>query len=253
MQRKDLALRVLSTAAIMSIVTSIAAPAFAGTYYMANGDLSIRQDEYGKVYVKSGNSKELEDTDKEVIICGGAGDNKWSNAPSGGAALTSGAPAAEEQKLPGEAADEQQPDPNAGSTLNETQEGSAQTEEGSAQTKEGSAQTKEGSAQTEEGSAQNKEDSAQNKEDSAQTKEDSAQTKEGSAQTKEGSAQTQEGKDNTKEEDTPKDPSTEPAPTTSADPEEKTLKDHSGRHHYYPGSRKRALHRVGGRDGRESL
>ena len=260
MQRKDLALRVLSTAAIMSIVTSIAAPAFAGTYYMANGDLSIRQDEYGKVYVKSGNSKELEDTDKEVIICGGAGDNKWSNAPSGGAALTSGAPAAEEQKLPGEAADEQQPDPNAGSTLNETQKGSAQTEEGSAQTKEGSAQTKEGSAQTEEGSAQNKEDSAQNKEDSAQTKEDSAQTKEGSAQTKEGSAQTkegsaqtQEGKDNTKEEDTPKDPSTEPAPTTSADPEEKTLKDHSGRHHYYPGSRKRALHRVGGRDGRESL
>ena len=239
MQRKDLALRVLSTAAIMSIVTSIAAPAFAGTYYMANGDLSIRQDEYGKVYVKSGNSKELEDTDKEVIICGGAGDNKWSNAPSGGAALTSGAPAAEEQKLPGEAADEQQPDPNAGSTLNETQEGSAQTEEGSAQNKEDS--------------AQNKEDSAQTKEDSAQTKEGSAQTKEGSAQTKEGSAQTQEGKDNTKEEDTPKDPSTEPAPTTSADPEEKTLKDHSGRHHYYPGSRKRALHRVGGRDGRESL
>ena len=143
MQRKDLALRVLSTAAIMSIVTSIAAPAFAGTYYMGNGDLSIRQDEYGKVYVKSGNSKELEDTDKEVIICGGAGENKWSNAPSGGAA------------------DEQQPHPNAGSTLNETQEGSAQTEEGSAQTQEGSAQTQEGSAQTEEDSAQTQEDSAQ--------------------------------------------------------------------------------------------
>ena len=128
MQRKDLALRVLSTAAIMSIVTSIAAPAFAGTYYMANGNLSIRQDENGKVYVKSGDSDELEDKDKEVIICGGAGDNKWSNAPSGGAA------------------DEQQPHPNAGSTLNETQEGSAQTEEGSAQTKEGSAQTEGGSA-----------------------------------------------------------------------------------------------------------
>ena len=138
MQRKDLALRVLSTAAIMSIVTSIAAPAFAGTYYMANGNLSIRQDENGKVYVKSGDSDELEDKDKEVIICGGAGDNKWSNAPSGGAA------------------DEQQPHPNAGSTLNETQEGSAQTEEGSAQTKEGSAQTEGGSAQTKEGSAQTK-------------------------------------------------------------------------------------------------
>ena len=141
MQRKDLALRVLSTAAIMSIVTSIAAPAFAGTYYMDNGNLSIRQDEYGKVWVKSGNSKELEDKDDEVIICGGAGDNKWSNAPSGGAALTSGTPAAEEQ----------QPDPNAGSTLNETQEGSAQTKEGSAQTEEGSAQTEEGSAQTQQG------------------------------------------------------------------------------------------------------
>ena len=136
MQRKDLALRVLSTAAIMSIVTSIAAPAFAGTYYMANGNLSIRQDENGKVYVKSGDSDELEDKDKEVIICGGAGDNKWSNAPSGGAA------------------DEQQPHPNAGSTLNETQEGSAQTEEGSAQTQEGSAQTEEDSAQTQEDSAQ---------------------------------------------------------------------------------------------------
>ena len=152
MQRKDLALRVLSTAAIMSIVTSIAAPAFAGTYYMANGNLSIRQDENGKVYVKSGDSDELEDKDKEVIICGGAGDNKWSNAPSGGAA------------------DEQQPHPNAGSTLNETQEGSAQTEEGSAQTKEDSAQTQEGSAQTQEGSAQTEEDSAQTQEDSAQTR-----------------------------------------------------------------------------------
>ena len=181
MQRKDLALRVLSTAAIMSIVTSIAAPAFAGTYYMANGNLSIRQDENGKVYVKSGDSDELEDKDKEVIICGGAGDNKWSNAPSGGAA------------------DEQQPHPNAGSTLNETQEGSAQTEEGSAQTKEGSAQTEGGSAQTKEGSAQTKEGSAQTKEDSAQTQEDSAQTQEGSAQTQEGSAQTQEGSAQTEE------------------------------------------------------
>ena len=181
MQRKDLALRVLSTAAIMSIVTSIAAPAFAGTYYMANGNLSIRQDENGKVYVKSGDSDELEDKDKEVIICGGAGDNKWSNAPSGGAA------------------DEQQPHPNAGSTLNETQEGSAQTEEGSAQTKEGSAQTEGGSAQTKKGSAQTKEDSAQTQEGSAQTQEGSAQTEEDSAQTQEGSAQTQEGSAQTQE------------------------------------------------------
>ena len=63
MQRKDLALRVLSTAAIMSIVTSIAAPAFAGTYYMDNGNLTIRQDAEGKVWVKSGDSAEQQDTD----------------------------------------------------------------------------------------------------------------------------------------------------------------------------------------------
>ena len=198
MQRKDLALRVLSTAAIMSIVTSIAAPAFAGTYYMANGNLSIRQDENGKVYVKSGDSDELEDKDKEVIICGGAGDNKWSNAPSGGAA------------------DEQQPHPNAGSTLNETQEGSAQTEEGSAQTKEGSAQTEGGSAQTKEGSAQTKEGSAQTKEDSAQTKEGSAQTQEGSAQTEEDSAQTQEDSAQTRKAALAPAPAADPALTTPA-------------------------------------
>ena len=198
MQRKDLALRVLSTAAIMSIVTSIAAPAFAGTYYMANGNLSIRQDENGKVYVKSGDSDELEDKDKEVIICGGAGDNKWSNAPSGGAA------------------DEQQPHPNAGSTLNETQEGSAQTEEGSAQTKEGSAQTEGGSAQTKEGSAQTKKGSAQTKEDSAQTQEGSAQTQEGSAQTEEDSAQTQEGSAQTRKAALAPAPAADPALTTPA-------------------------------------
>ena len=199
MQRKDLALRVLSTAAIMSIVTSIAAPAFAGTYYMANGNLSIRQDENGKVYVKSGDSDELEDKDKEVIICGGAGDNKWSNAPSGGAA------------------DEQQPHPNAGSTLNETQEGSAQTEEGSAQTKEGSAQTEGGSAQTKEGSAQTKKGSAQTKEDSAQTQEGSAQTQEGSAQTQEGSAQTEEDSAQTQE-DSAQTRKAALAPAPAADP-----------------------------------
>ena len=122
MQRKDLALRVLSTAAIMSIVTSIAAPAFAGTYYMGNGNLSIRQDENGKVWVKSGNSDELEDKDKEVIIRGGAGENQWSNAPSGGAAATTG--------TEGSAAGESQPDPDAAFTLSEAEEDSAQNQEG---------------------------------------------------------------------------------------------------------------------------
>ena len=161
MQRKDLALRVLSTAAIMSIVTSIAAPAFAGTYYMDNGNLSIRQDENGKVWVKSGNSKELEDTDKEVIICGGAGDNKWSNAPSGGATTgtegsvagegASAAGNAEGGSAPaataatgteGSAAGESQPDPDAAFTLNETEEDSAQNQEGNNPTENPTEDTK---------------------------------------------------------------------------------------------------------------
>ena len=122
MQRKDLALRVLSTAAIMSIVTSIAAPAFAGTYYMDNGNLSIRQDEHGKVWVKSGDSKELEDKDGEVIICGGAGENQWSNAPSGGAAATTGT----EGSVAGE---------GASAAGNNAKEDSAQTQQGKDTTK----------------------------------------------------------------------------------------------------------------------
>ena len=53
MQRKDLALRVLSTAAIMSIVTSIAAPAFADIYYIGNGSIDVvtKEDADGKMYV----------------------------------------------------------------------------------------------------------------------------------------------------------------------------------------------------------
>ena len=157
MQRKDLALRVLSTAAIMSIVTSIAAPAFAGTYYMANGNLSIRQDENGKVYVKSGDTgEEKEDTDGEVIICGGAGVNQWSNASSGGAAAATGTEDsvagegasaagnnAEGGSAPtaaagteGSAAGESQPDPDAGFTLSEAEEDSAQPQEGKDTTEE---------------------------------------------------------------------------------------------------------------------
>ena len=54
MQRKDLALRVLSTAAIMSIVTSIAAPAFADIYYIGNGSIDVvtKKDTDGNEYVE---------------------------------------------------------------------------------------------------------------------------------------------------------------------------------------------------------
>ena len=195
MQRKDLALRVLSTAAIMSIVTSIAAPAFAGTYYMDNGNLTIRQDEDGNVWVKSGET-ENKDQDKEVIICGGAGDNKWSNAPSGGAAAATGT----EDSAAGEGGSAAGNNAEGGSapTAAAGTEGSAAGEGGSAPT---AATGTEGSVAGEGASAAGN------------------NAKEDSAQTKEGSDQTEEGKDTTKkEEDSPKDP------TTSADPEEKTLK-----------------------------
>ena len=70
MQRKDLALRVLSTAAIMSIVTSIAAPAFAGTYYIGKGSIdveAITKDGKQYVEVKQGD-KTYTDTSDEIVI-----------------------------------------------------------------------------------------------------------------------------------------------------------------------------------------
>mgnify|MGYP000213138170 FL=1 len=71
MQRKDLALRVLSTAAIMSIVTSIAAPAFADIYYIGNGSIDVvtKEDADGKKYVevKQGD-KTYTDTSDEIVI-----------------------------------------------------------------------------------------------------------------------------------------------------------------------------------------
>ena len=214
MQRKDLALRVLSTAAIMSIVTSIAAPAFAGTYYMANGNLSIRQDENGKVYVKSGDTDEKEDLDGEVVIRGGVGENQWSNAPSGGAATATGTEGsvagegasatgnAEDGSAPaaaaatgteGSAAGESQPDPDDAFTLNETEEDSAQNQEGNNPTEN----------PTEDTTDNHTEDTKDNP--------------------------TEPPKKDVVYEYAPADPepeqqATKLAPTTSADPEEKTLK-----------------------------
>lgn len=73
-KKNPLGLRVLSTAAIMSIITSIAASAFAGTYYMNNGDVNVEVKENGDVYVNN-----QKDEDGEVIIKGGSGTNTWSN------------------------------------------------------------------------------------------------------------------------------------------------------------------------------
>lgn len=74
MKCKQLALRVLSTAAVLSIVSSIAAPVFAETYYIGNGhDLNIEAREDGKVYVN-----DHEDQDGKITIKGSAGEDSLS-------------------------------------------------------------------------------------------------------------------------------------------------------------------------------
>ena len=79
MQRKDLALRVLSTAAIMSIVTSIAAPAFADIYYIGNGSIDVvnKEDADGKKYVevKQGDNT-YTDTSDEIVIKDGTSEDE---------------------------------------------------------------------------------------------------------------------------------------------------------------------------------
>ena len=66
-----MALRVLSTAAIMSIVASIATPAFAGVYYINEGSIDVTVNENGEVEVKQ-NGKTYTDKNEEVIIRGGS-------------------------------------------------------------------------------------------------------------------------------------------------------------------------------------
>ena len=149
MQRKDLALRVLSTAAIMSIVTSIAAPAFADIYYIGKGSIDVETvtDESGKQYVKvTQGGTTYEDESKEIVIKDGTGeaDTTLTEAKraEGTQAKPAVAPAAgaatQELEAAGsaDAAGESQPDPDAGFTLNETGEDSAQTQEGKDTTKE---------------------------------------------------------------------------------------------------------------------
>ena len=147
MQRKDLALRVLSTAAIMSIVTSIAAPAFADIYYIGNGSIDVvtKEDADGKKYVevKQGD-KTYTDTSDEIVIKDG---NNEGNAAQKEESRIEGKkakvaipnderPATQEAAGSADAAGESQPDPDAAFTLSEAEEDSAQTQEGKDTTKE---------------------------------------------------------------------------------------------------------------------
>lgn len=70
MRAKNLALRVLSTAAMLSIVTSIAAPAFAATYYINEGSVDVTVSDAGVVTVKQGDETYKDGLDS-VVIRGG--------------------------------------------------------------------------------------------------------------------------------------------------------------------------------------
>lgn len=70
MRAKNLALRVLSTAAMLSIVTSIAAPAFAATYYINDGSVDVTVSKDGVVTVEQGGETYTDGLDS-VVIRGG--------------------------------------------------------------------------------------------------------------------------------------------------------------------------------------
>ena len=70
MRAKNLALRVLSTAAMLSIVTSIAAPAFAATYYINEGSVDVNVSDAGVVTVEQGGVTYKDGLDS-VVIRGG--------------------------------------------------------------------------------------------------------------------------------------------------------------------------------------
>ena len=150
MQRKDLALRVLSTAAIMSIVTSIAAPAFADIYYIGNGSIdveTITSTDGKQQYVKvTQGNKTYTDTSDEIVIKDGTSEKNATQIEESridGKKAKVAVPDNErtdtqEQEAAGsaDAAGESQPDPDEGFTLNETGEDSAQTQQGKDNTKE---------------------------------------------------------------------------------------------------------------------
>lgn len=107
MRAKNLALRVLSTAAMLSIVTSIAAPAFAATYYINDGSVDVAVSKDGIVTVEQGGVT-YTDTLDGVVIRGGTrsegdkGDDRVKADASPATQETDGsnAPAVNETKAP---------------------------------------------------------------------------------------------------------------------------------------------------------
>ncbi|MDU8667948.1 hypothetical protein [Faecalibacterium prausnitzii] len=69
MRKTDAFRRAAALMAALSITVSLAAPAFAGTYYIDDGDITITKDEHGKQTVQQGsNAAENIGDDEEIII-----------------------------------------------------------------------------------------------------------------------------------------------------------------------------------------
>lgn len=105
MRAKNLALRVLSTAAMLSIVTSIAAPAFAATYYINEGSVDVKVSDAGVVTVEQGGVTYKDGLDSVVIRGGtrGGKDDDRTKAdafPATQEADGSNAPAVNETEAP---------------------------------------------------------------------------------------------------------------------------------------------------------
>ena len=65
-KKNGLALRVLSTAALMAMVSSIAATAFAGTYYVDYGDIKV--DGSSVSYYDASHSNQTKEHDEDIVI-----------------------------------------------------------------------------------------------------------------------------------------------------------------------------------------
>lgn len=106
MRAKNLALRVLSTAAMLSIVTSIAAPAFAATYYINDGSVDVTVSDAGVVTVNQGNKTYTDKLDSVVIRGGTRSEGEKDDRTEAGASPAtqeadgSNAPAVNETEAP---------------------------------------------------------------------------------------------------------------------------------------------------------
>ena len=68
MRKTDAFRRAAALLAALSITVSLAAPAFAGTYYIDDGDITITKDENGQTVQQGNNAAENIGADEEIII-----------------------------------------------------------------------------------------------------------------------------------------------------------------------------------------